>query len=296
MNFSSASKALRAEWLKTLKNTDPKLAQAVQAIEVGWFKIRNKEDDATKAEVFIYGEIGGWFGDVSADDLVKELNGIKGSKLEVHINSPGGSVFDGLAIYNALNRHPSDVVVYVDALAASAASVIALGGDELVMMRGSQLMIHDAMGIELGNAADMRAMAAFLDKQSDNIASIYAEKAGGEIAEWRNRMLAETWMFADEAIELGLADRTFTRGELEQEKEGEGTEDEEKEDDTEVDAEEGDDEESDDDDGPLDQLMSLRYDLSRFQYSGRTDAPSPLAHTASLATILRDTVHATKER
>jgi hypothetical protein len=98
-----------------------------------------------------------------------------------------------------------------DSLAASAASVIAMAGDKITMMVGSQMMIHDAMGLEMGNAAEMREYADFLDRQSDNIASIYAEKSGGDAKDLRGLMLAETWLYPEEAVELGLADEVYTR-------------------------------------------------------------------------------------
>lgn len=167
-----------------------------------WYRITNLTAD--EVDVLIYDEIS-WFG-VAAEEFVSELRSVTAPTMNVRINSPGGSVFDGITIANAIMAHPANVTVYVDGLAASIASVIALSGDRVVMMPRSQMMIHDASGLCIGNAADMRDMVDLLDKQSDNIAGAYAERAGGTPEEWRERMQAETWYSAEEAVAAGLAD------------------------------------------------------------------------------------------
>jgi ATP-dependent Clp endopeptidase proteolytic subunit ClpP len=168
----------------------------------GWYSITNKSEAET--EVFIYDEIGRW--GVTAGDFVNELRDIKADTITLRINSPGGDVFDGIAIYNACKRHRATINVFIDGIAASAASFIAMAGDTVTMMPHTQMMIHEAHGLVIGPADDMRKMADILDKSSENIASIYAERAGGEVAEWRERMRDETWLSAEEAVELGLAD------------------------------------------------------------------------------------------
>jgi hypothetical protein len=115
-------------------------------------------------------------------------------------------VFDALAIHNALRQHKAKVHVIVDSLAASSASFIAMAGDKVTAMANAMLMIHDPWGLVIGNAADMRELADLLDKHGDNIAAIYARRAGGEISDWRQRMLDETWYLADEAYAAGLVD------------------------------------------------------------------------------------------
>lgn len=167
------------------------------------FEIRNAAAD--EAELLIYDEIDAWWG-VAAADVIAELAQITAPRLRVRVNSPGGSVFEGLAIANALRSHPAAVTVQVDGLAASIASVIAMAGDRLLMMPNSMLMIHDASGLCIGDATDMQQMAAVLDKISDNIAGAYAAKAGGTPADWRGTMRAETWYLPDEAVAAGLAD------------------------------------------------------------------------------------------
>ncbi|WP_020116818.1 head maturation protease, ClpP-related [Streptomyces canus] len=169
-----------------------------------WYRITNAAD-SDEAEVMLYDEIGGWWGR-TADDLVAELRGITAPRMRVRINSPGGSVFEGIAIANALRAHPALVTVQVDSIAASIASVIAMAGDRIEMAPNSMLMIHDASGLCMGNASDMEEMAELLDLISDNIADAYAARAGGTRDEWRARMRAETWYLPEDAVDNGLAD------------------------------------------------------------------------------------------
>jgi ATP-dependent protease ClpP protease subunit len=163
-----------------------------------------------KATIRIYGDIGeSWWGDSvtakSFSDELEELGNL--SSIELHLNSPGGDAFDGVAIMNVLRDHPADVTVIVDGLAASAASMIAMAGDTVIMGRGSQLMIHDAAFYGFGNAAELRKAALVLDSISDSMAAVYAERAGGTTADWRTVMAEETWYGAEEAVEAGLADQ-----------------------------------------------------------------------------------------
>lgn len=155
-----------------------------------------------KAVIRIYDEIG-FFG-VSAEDVAAALEDITAPEIEVQINSMGGDAFDGVAIYNALRSHPAQVTTRVDSLAASAASIIAQAGDKRVMLTGSQMMIHDAWGLAIGNAGVMRDTADVLDKLSNTLADIYQERSGRD--GMRDQMLAESWYTHDEAVEAGLAD------------------------------------------------------------------------------------------
>lgn len=173
------------------------------------YKIRNSAEDSSVTEILLYDEVGGWFG-VMASDFVKDLQDVDTAEIHLRINSPGGDVFDGIAIMNALKRHKAKVTTFVDGIAASAASFIAMSGDEIVMSRNAEMMIHDAWGLAVGNAADMRDLAARLDASSENIASIYADRAGGTTKQWRTAMEAETWYSDKEAVSAGLADRVET--------------------------------------------------------------------------------------
>lgn len=287
----------RNRLIDRIANLDPGLASNLREMKLGWYTITNEAEsdvepeEEPSAQVYIYDEIGGSFG-VSAADFVEELNGITSKQIDVHINSPGGSLFDAIAIYNALIQHPANVTTYVDSLAASAASIVALAGDEVVTMVGAQWMIHDAMGMEMGNAADMTAMATFLSRQSDNIASIYASKAGGSIEDWRNKMLAETWMMAPEAVALGLSDRVYEpRPKAEEEDEELEPEVEVPKEEMPEDAEEDeesteDDEEDDEEDIDVKQLMQRRHTLTNrgFKYAGVRAYQRKLAAKNGLST------------
>lgn len=267
----------RERFISQVRMSDPKTAEALANLRLPWFDIRNAASTEDTTEVLIYEAIGGWFG-ILAEDFVNQLNEIKSSKINVRINSPGGSVFDSIAIYNALVKHSAEITVYVDGLAASGASVIAMAGDDIVMMVGSQMMIHDAAGIAMGDAAIMREMADFLGKQSDNIATIYADKNGGDPAEIRQMMIQETWMNAPEAVDLGFADRIFKREE--------STEDDPEEDDEES-SEDGAEEESDtekksEEDGlDAENLITRRHAVAAmgFKFAGRRKAPVPPRNT-----------------
>lgn len=175
--------------------------------DTNWYSIRNADGD--KAVLRIYDEIHWLFG-VSADMFAEELAAITAPEIEVQINSPGGDVFDGIAIFNALRAHSAKVTTRVDGLAASAASVIAQAGDHRVMLSGSQMMVHEAWGVTVGPAADHREMADLLDKQSDIITGIYAERSGRDADELRGMVAAETWLSAEETVEAGLADEVVS--------------------------------------------------------------------------------------
>lgn len=269
--------------LSRVKALNPKLANDITEIKLPWYAIRNLaegvESDESTAEVFIYDEIGGSFG-VDANEFIQDLQGIKADNITVRINSPGGSVIDSIAIYNALVQHPANVLCRIDSMAASAASIVAMAGDTVEMMVGSQLMIHDAMVAEMGNARELREIAKWLDDQSDNIASIYAARGSSRSAdEWRALMLAETWMFADEAVELGLADSVYTR-QVKQALEEAGIDPTEENPEEEMPEEmiPEEDEEAKEAEA-LALLMNKRHVLTNrgYKFAGRTKAPNPCA-------------------
>jgi len=211
-----------------------------------WFRMEAAPQDPDATDVYIYSSIGGWFG-MWADEFISELKAVTTSKINLRINSPGGSVFDGIAIANAIRSHPATVTVYVDSLAASIASVIALAGDRTVMMPSSQFMVHNASGACYGDATEMTKMADLLDKQSRNIAQAYAQHTGGSLAEWQDYMAAETWFTAEEAVAVGLADELMPM----RTKEAAPAED------------------------AMAAKMQHTWDLSMYRYPGRTLAPAP---------------------
>lgn len=163
-------------------------------------------------DLFIYDSIDSYadeyWGGVSAT-MVREAMGEINGDIRVRINSPGGDVYDGIAILNLLRTHAEShrVTVQIDGLAASAASFIAMAGEEIVIMPNAEIMIHDASMMTWGNAEELRTDADGLDRVSGNIADAYALRAGGRAATWRERMKAETWYSAAEAVKAGLADR-----------------------------------------------------------------------------------------
>lgn len=206
-----------------------------------WYRIVRNEADATAADIDIYDEIHWLFG-VNASDFRDELNGLGDgiATLNLHINSPGGDVYEAIAIMNTLRQHKARVVTTVDGLAASSAGFIAVGAsDELIMARNAEMMAHLPWAVTIGNAADMRSTADDLDRIGRNIASIFADRAGGDVAEWMDILTAETWWSAEEAVDAGIADRVLP-------------------------APKG-----------KDQKAANRFDLSVFNHAGRTSAPPP---------------------
>ncbi len=168
-----------------------------------WYTIRAR---ATGAEVLIYDEIGAY--GVSAKGFLAELGALPDdAPIDLRLNSPGGSVFDAVAIYNALTRHSGTITVWIDGIAASAASYIAMAGDEIVMPENAFLMIHDPSGIVMGTATDMRDMAGTLDKIAASMTRGYAAKSGKPEDEIAALLSAETWFDAKDALEAGLATR-----------------------------------------------------------------------------------------
>jgi len=298
----------KAKLINRMRALNPTLANDLGSLKLPWYHIRNAADEGGKddaaAEVFIYDEIGGSFG-VDANEFIQDLQGIKADNLTVRINSPGGSVIDAVAIYNALVQHPANVTTRVDSMAASAASIVAMAGDNIEMMIGSQLMIHDAMSAEMGNAKELRELAKWLDMQSDNIASIYAARGTKPADEWRALMLAETWMFADEAVEIGLADSVYTR-QVRQALEEAGIDPTEEEtEEVDPDAEPDEEEEDEDEESAAAKeeeaialLMSKNHTLTNrgYKYSGRTKAPNPpTTHNANTIDDF-DLIHANYQR
>jgi ATP-dependent Clp endopeptidase proteolytic subunit ClpP len=206
------------------------------------------------AKMRLYDPIDSWGGvwGVSATefaDAVDEL-GDDVTEIRLHINSPGGEVWEALAILNTLRAHDARLVCVVDGLAASCASFIAAAGDETIMSPNTQLMIHDAWALSIGNEATMLEAANLLGRVSNNIASIYADKAGGTVESWRSTMKDEAWYSAEEAVDVGLADKVA------------GEEPEE---------------------DPVD-----AFDLSAFKHQGRADAPDPTAKASATSTDAED--------
>lgn len=161
------------------------------------------------AEICIYDMIDSWGGEwgVSAAEVAAALVSLGNpAAIDVRLNSPGGDYFEGVNIAHQLARFPAVVTVHVDGLAASAASVIAMGGARIVMAQGSQMMIHEASSMAWGTASEMRRTADMLDQTNSDIAAMYAQRTGGDVATWRAAVAAETWYTAAQAVAAGLAD------------------------------------------------------------------------------------------
>ncbi len=188
-----------------MRDTQPKLRDMSKQART-WYEVKNAGKDTV--EIFIYDDIGaGWYTDgVTAKGFIEELNTITASNIDLHLNSPGGSVFDGVAIHNALVRHPAQVTTYIDGLAASIASVIALAGERVVMASNALFMIHNPWGGVQGTASEMRQMADVLDKIRDTLANTYMERTGMAYDEVVALLDAETWYSAQEALNAGFVD------------------------------------------------------------------------------------------
>tara|TARA_R110001632_G_scaffold28230_3_gene75428 strand:+ start:11541 stop:12515 length:975 start_codon:yes stop_codon:yes gene_type:complete len=169
---------------------------------MNWYNIKNLSTDTT--EVVIYDEIGQW--GIDSKTFIDEIKEISTENVLLRINSPGGSVIDGLSIHDAIKRMPQKVTAQIEGLAASIATIIALGANEITMSQNSLFMIHNVWGGETGGAKDMRKAADLMEKMGDRLVSIYVSKTGRDESEIRNWMDEETWFTADEAIEAGFID------------------------------------------------------------------------------------------
>jgi ATP-dependent Clp protease protease subunit len=163
-----------------------------------------------RAELLLYGDIADFAGfgdDITPKQFKADLDALgEIEELDIYVNSGGGNVFAGFAIYNMLKRHPAKKTVYVDGLAASIASVVVMAGDKIIMPENSMMMIHNAWARVAGNKAKLRKLADDLDKVDSAITSVYAVRTGKTEEEINALREAETWFTAAEAVEAGLAD------------------------------------------------------------------------------------------
>lgn len=148
-----------------------------------------------------------WWGGIAAETFVPEFRAIEADIIHLRINSPGGDVFAARAIEQAVRDHPATVIVHIDGYAASAATYVALAGDEVVIGEGAMFMIHCSWTFAYGNAMDLLETAALLEKVDGTIADTYAKKTGKPADEMLALMKATTWFTGKEAVEIGFADR-----------------------------------------------------------------------------------------
>lgn len=210
-----------------------------------WFSVNNAAGSDTTAAVEIYDDIIPFFG-VNAADFRNELQALGDAidTIDLHIHSRGGNVYEAVAIMNTLRQHPARVVTTVDSIAASAAGFIAVGAsDELVLAENAELMAHLPWVMAVGDANDMRKAADRLDQIGNNIASIFAERAGGSVDEWMQVLTDETWWSAQEAVDAGIADRVLKAPKRKTADKG--------------------------------GAAKNRFDLSVFNHAGRSQAPAP---------------------
>ncbi|WP_254693648.1 head maturation protease, ClpP-related [Shewanella sp. MEBiC00475] len=166
-----------------------------------WYSLKAQNGNA---ELMIYDEIGGW--GISARQFASDLQALgKIGTLTARIHSPGGDVFEGMAIYNMIKGHPAHKVCHIDGLAASMASVIAMAFDEVIMPENAMMMVHKPWGGTLGSADDMRKYADLLDKVEGNLVGAYQQKTGLPEDELHTLLAAETWLTGREAVEKGFA-------------------------------------------------------------------------------------------
>lgn len=177
-----------------------------------FFKMK-KSADGKSGDIFVYGEITKFAwpedGEHSAQTFKNELDDLGDvENINLYVNSPGGSVFEGITIHNMLKRHNAKITAHVDALAASIASVIIMAADEIRMPSNSMLMIHNPWTLAIGNAADLRKQADDLDRIGESAVQSYLDKSGDKLEESKLKELldAETWLSANEAYDYGLCD------------------------------------------------------------------------------------------
>ena len=167
-----------------------------------WYNITNKAGES--ADIYIFNEIGDY--GITAKDFINDVKDLDKTPINIHINSLGGDVFNGMAIYNILKKRTAKTTVYIEGIAASIATIIALGADEVIMSENSLFMIHNAMSGARGNAHDLREQAVVLDKISMELKGIYLKKVNIGMEELESLLDKETWFTAKEALALGFID------------------------------------------------------------------------------------------
>ena len=171
-------------------------------MEKNWYSINNKA--AKAADIYIFDEIGNY--GITAKQFIADIKNLKGKPINLRINSLGGDVFDGMAMYNVIKRREAKTTVYIEGIAASIATIIALGADKVVMAENSLFMIHNAWGGTMGDAKDMRKTAETLEKISGELTDIYSKKTGLSNEVIKEMMNEETWLNSEEAYDLGFVD------------------------------------------------------------------------------------------
>lgn len=174
-----------------------------------FLQFRNATGAGKNLELLVYGEIGDWGGEVKSRDFAEKLRAIDTDEIDVRINSNGGNVFTAQAIYSSLKRHPAHINVYIDGIAASAATIIAMAGDTIYMPENAMMMVHQPLVAVYGNADELRDMADILDKVRDTLVAVYRDKTGLDDDTIIQLMQDETYMTATDAKEWGFVDEVI---------------------------------------------------------------------------------------
>ena len=183
--------------------------------KASWFEISNSADLSPRneggrvARVDIMGPIGGW--DVSGSEFLRELKDLGDdiSEIDLRVHSPGGSILDGLAIFNGIKNHPAKVVGRVEGLAASMGSVVLMAADEIEIPENAYVMIHNVSGGAYGDIEELESMAALMRKLQDDVTDLYADATGKDRSEIAKLMADETWMNGEDAVKHGFATRVL---------------------------------------------------------------------------------------
>lgn len=169
------------------------------------FKLKNEENGPAK--VFLYGTVGGYYDGFSLRTIQNALKEIDSDEIELHINSYGGDLFEGIAIKNLLRSRDEKITIYIDGIAASAASIVAMAGNEIIMPSDSQLMIHNPWTVAFGNAKELHKVADDLEKMQSSLEKTYIDRFVGTEDELRKLLDEETYLTAEECVVFGLADK-----------------------------------------------------------------------------------------
>ncbi|KZK96331.1 ATP-dependent Clp protease proteolytic subunit [Pseudovibrio sp. Ad5] len=170
--------------------------------------VRNLDEEG-EVEVLVYDQIGSW--GISSESFAQRIKSLDADIIHMRLDSPGGDVFQARAMKTTLEQIDARVIVHIDGVAASAASYLMLGGDEIVIAKGAMVMIHNAWSFTIGDAKEHEKSAHVLEKIDSSIRYDYAKKTSKSEDEFRTMMDEETWFDADEALEIGLVDRVFEK-------------------------------------------------------------------------------------
>jgi ATP-dependent Clp protease, protease subunit len=212
-----AALVARAEEVFSRRSAFDAISHLNKAGSGEWYRIGQTNAATREADILIYDAIG-WFG-ISAADFARDLAEVDADVINLHLNSGGGSIFDGIGIYNQLVQHKALVRVHIDGIAASIASVIAMAGDEIKIGEAAHIMVHEPFSLVIGTAQDMRKEADILDDLEGAIIDVYEARTGLGRDELQRMVTDETWLKGQAAVDAGFADEVIALKRKEKEKE-----------------------------------------------------------------------------